>query len=165
MTLVASQDSTELPEEPESGSIKLKKIDPAVLASTMARAISSGNLKLCSRLLDEGADANGINPQCLSCTPLINALQHAQPNITQLLVEKGSRNIGKSCARYPPEGWEPVHFAAWYGYGDILQLLLDIDPYYKCNSPVHPVHLAVAKGHVGCLESSLKRTPLSSSIG
>ena len=51
-------------------------------------------------------------------------------------------------------GFTPFHHAAWMGKVQILRVLLEKAPreILRCCQPVHPIHLAIADGHVKCVE-------------
>ena len=54
---------------------------------------------------------------------------------------------------YLIQGCTPFHYAAFAGNFQILQALFEKAPreILRCCQPVHPIHLAVAGGHLECV--------------
>ncbi|KAG8130502.1 hypothetical protein E2320_017077 [Naja naja] len=95
----------------------------------LSRAAAEGNLADLRRLLDDGADPNGLNVYGRSA---IQVMKLGTPRVAALLLERGADpNVPD-----PSTGSLPVHDAAREGFLDTLQVLvsggarLDLPNYY-----------------------------------
>lgn len=122
-------------------------------------AISAGNLRICERLFEEGANLDLGFPSCTGCTPVVYALYHRQFDIAEYLIAKGATIDGRTCNQLMPPRYTALHFAASDGDLKVLQTLLERNPEaLLCNCPIQPFHLAIANGHVECVELMIEHT-------
>ena len=144
-------------------------------------AIDVGDIELCKRLVENGADLESGFAFCLGCTPLLYSLLSLQPKIAEYLARHGASITGQTCQKWASRGYTPLHYAASHGYLSLLNCLLDRGALklIDMQSPVHPIHLAAANGHTKCVEiildqsyhgmplskSKFKRTNTSSDMG
>lgn len=132
-------------------------------------AIDVGDLELCKRLVENGADLESDLSFCLGCTPLLYSLARNQPGIAEFLVSHGASITGQTCRKWRSRGYTPLHYAACDGNLGLLECLLNRGALelIDVGSPVHPIHLATANGHTQCVEIILDQSyhgmPISSS--
>ena len=125
------------------------------MSQALGLAIQLGDVQLCERLIEEGADLNLGMKDCLGCTPVLYALHHGRPAIAERLIKRGASISGATCENRKTQGFTALHYAARGGYTELLQLLLarsTKSDVFHLQSPVHPIHLAVASGNIRCLE-------------
>lgn len=96
-----------------------------VMRTPLIVAVLNGNLPLAVLLLDYGAKVDGIEgPHLL--TPLETAVRNQKPEIAHLLLQRGA-NIDltqtQSTIVTPP-----LHYAAYNGYVQLVELLLEWNP-------------------------------------
>ncbi|XP_033029200.1 cyclin-dependent kinase 4 inhibitor B-like isoform X2 [Lacerta agilis] len=85
-------------------------------ANALTRAAAEGNLAQARRLLDAGADPNGLN--CFGRSA-IQVMRMGDPHVAQLLLERGADpNVPD-----PSTGSYPAHDAAHQGFLDTLRML------------------------------------------
>jgi len=84
-----------------------------------------GHLETLRLLLVKGADVNVVSRHPIGATPLIAALFGRQVEAAKILIEDGAdvtaRRGGKG---WPRAGWSPLHYAAAYGFVDVISALL-----------------------------------------
>ena len=121
-------------------------------------AIEVGELQLCKRLVKDGADLCTGYVSCAGCTPLLYALAHGKEDIATYLVSESASIDGASCLKWPSRGYTVFHHAAFHGWVDFLVLLLKKFPRRldQIKTPVHPIHIAITKGHKDCLNIMLE---------
>jgi ankyrin repeat protein len=88
---------------------------------------------------------------CGGCTLVLTALNSGHDEIARYLIRKGAPTAGQICDRWPTRGYSAVHLASQKeAQTDILRTLLLKDQESGCpcfQSPVHPIHIAVACGN------------------
>lgn len=110
-------------------------------------------------MIEDGSDLDRGLGGCSGCIPVLYALHHGNPSIAELLVKKGASFSGETCSDWTTRGYTPFHYAASYGYIDLLRLLLEASSKFglvHLQSPVHPIHLAIAGGNTDCLKLILE---------
>ncbi|KAL9027888.1 MAG: hypothetical protein Q9196_003660 [Gyalolechia fulgens] len=123
-------------------------------------AIDRADTDMCQSIIEEGASLDLAFNECHGCTPLLYALSDSPLGkdgleIVELLARKGPSIRSTTCdLAANVRGFTALHYAAKFGYFDLLQILLDKDPMMileLCTS-VHPFHFAVLEGHYECVE-------------
>ena len=117
-------------------------------------AIETDDLQLCKRLVTEGENMNLGYASCAGCTPLLYSLHGQRVMIAEFLVEQGALTTGETCDMLPTRGYTALHYAARYGLDKLLEMLLQKAPkgLLQLKTSIHPIHLAIANGHVKCLD-------------
>lgn len=120
----------------------------------MKVAIDLGDLELCKRLVESGADLICGFVWCMGCTHLLYSLHVGQVAIAEYLVSQGASIAGSTCEIWPTRGFTPFHYAAALGSTELLRLLLEKAPseIYVSRDPVHPIHLAVLNDAAECVK-------------
>jgi RNA polymerase sigma factor (sigma-70 family) len=94
--------------------------------TALGLAAHFGHLDTMRLLLDRGADRNVVSRHPIGATPLIAALFGRKVEAARILIEHGAdvttRRGGLGFSR---AGWSPLHYAAAYGFLDIVALLLE----------------------------------------
>ncbi len=94
--------------------------------TALGLAAHFGQLETMGLLLDRGSDVNVVSRHPIGATPLIAALFGRKVEAARILIERGAdvttRRGGKA---WPRAGWTPLHYAAAYGFLDIVSLLLE----------------------------------------
>ena len=123
-------------------------------------AIDAGDMDLCKRLVESKPDLDSGFTFCLGCTPLLYSLIMDRPEIAEFLVSNGASITGQTCRQYSTRGFTSLHYAASYGYLDLLNSLLKRGALelIDMRSPVHPIHLAAANGQTKCVEMILDQS-------
>jgi ankyrin repeat protein len=77
-------------------------------------------------LLDRGADVNVVSRHPIGATPLIAALFGRRVEAARILIERGADvSMKRGGEGWPRGGWTPLHYAAAYGFLDIVSRLLE----------------------------------------
>ena len=125
------------------------------LTECLQVALELGDVARCESLIAGGV---GCGPEevlhCNGCTPVLYAFSQGRPEIARLLVSKGALIEGSSCDKTSFPGFTSFHHAAALGDTDLLGLLYEKAPGIKLHycRPVHPIHLAIARGYIDCVE-------------
>jgi RNA polymerase sigma factor (sigma-70 family) len=94
--------------------------------TALGLAAHFGHLDTMRLLLDRGADRSVVSRHPIGATPLIAALFGRRVEAARILIEHGAdvttRRGGKG---WPRAGWSPLHYAAAYGFVDLMALLLE----------------------------------------
>lgn len=129
------------------------------MSGALKLAIDLAELELCKRAVEDGASLSVGFRECQGCTPLLYALhrsplKQAQLDIVELLVVRGASIEGTACNLCKNKGFTVLHYAATFGYLQLLQMLLNKHPMamIELRTAVHPIHLACFWGHLGCVE-------------
>ena len=117
-------------------------------------AIDFDNLDLCQRAIHDGADINHGYCFCREETPLLYSLHKMRPTVAEYLVLQGASTKGHSCERWETRGYSVFHHAASMDSSRVLKALLEkkAQEFMDLDNDIHPVHLAVANGHVECVK-------------
>lgn len=94
--------------------------------TALALAAHFGHLDTMRFLLDRGADVNVVSRHPIGVTPLIAALFGRRVEAARLLIERGA-DVGRARGGkgWPRAGWTPLHYAAAYGFVDLVSLLIE----------------------------------------
>ena len=119
----------------------------------MKIAIDLGDLGLCKRLVECGANLVSGFDECMGCTPLLYSLHKGQTAIATYLVS----TAGSTCKARPTQGFTTLHYAAASNSVELLRLLLEKSPseIYVDHDTIHHLHLAVLHGNAECVKSIL----------
>ena len=94
--------------------------------TSLSLAAHFGHLDTMRLLLDRGADASVVSRHPVGATPLIAALFGRRVEAARMLIERGADVDTKRGGKgWPRAGWSPLHYAAAYGFVDIVALLLE----------------------------------------
>jgi RNA polymerase sigma factor (sigma-70 family) len=94
--------------------------------TALALAAHFGHLDTMRLLLDRGADAGVVSRHPIGATPLIAALFGRRVEAARMLIERGADVHRKRGGKgWPRAGWSPLHYAAAYGFADIVAMLLE----------------------------------------
>jgi RNA polymerase sigma factor (sigma-70 family) len=94
--------------------------------TALGLAAHFGHLETLRLLLERGGDVNVVSRHPIGVTPLHAALFGRQVEAARILIERGSDvNARRGGAAWPRAGWTPLHYAAAYGFGDLIRALLD----------------------------------------
>src|SRR5256885_7222216 len=135
-------------------------------AAAFFDAIKAGELDRVKAMVS--ADPSLVNARDADGTAILTAVYHRQKEIVNLLVARGAslslfeaaaageierveRLIGESPSDvngYSPDGWTPLHLAAFFGHAKIVELLLahgaDVTARAKNPNANTPLHAALA---------------------
>ena len=120
-------------------------------------AIDTGDLELCTRIIQSGTDLEAGFEGCSRCTPLLYSLHKGQYSISIYLVSQGCSLKGSTCGVWGTRGFTALHYAAANGYVELLRLLLEKSQseVFLNHDPIHPIHLAVLGDSAECVISIL----------
>jgi RNA polymerase sigma factor (sigma-70 family) len=94
--------------------------------TALGLAAHFGHLDTMRLLLEREADTSIVSRHPIGATPLIAALFGRRVEAARMLIESGAdvtrRRGGKG---WPRAGWSPLHYAAAYGFLEIVALLLE----------------------------------------
>jgi uncharacterized protein len=77
-------------------------------------------------LLDQGADIDVVSTHRLGVTPLHASLFGKSTATARLLIENGANvNIARGGNGWPRAGWTALHYAAGFGFDELVPLLLE----------------------------------------
>ena len=116
-------------------------------------AIEEGDLDLCQKLVEYGENLDSGFRSCLGCTPLLYSLHHARSEVSKYLVLQGASIAGETCDLWLTVGYTAFHYAARYGYLELLRELLKRPTEISLQrlNP-NPIHLAIQYGHTECAQ-------------
>ncbi|KAL8751136.1 MAG: hypothetical protein Q9199_006624 [Rusavskia elegans] len=133
-------------------------IDSFSTSRMLQDAIDLADIELCKRLIDEGASLS-IGFDGCGCSPLLYLL-HQSPlgkdkiEMAEFLATRDASIEGVVCQRWSHRGSTVFHYAADFAYTKLLQVLLDkhLSSFFELDTLIHPLHLAVLKGHYECAQ-------------
>jgi len=114
-----------------------------------------GKVETMRYLLDHGADINAVSKHPMGVTPLHAALFGKRLEAARLLIELGADvNVRRGGENWPRSGWTALHYAAGYGFIDLIQPLVDHDAELntKDNDGKTPLRVAVDAGQTTATE-------------
>ena len=89
------------------------------------RAVQHGEVGTIQRLIDGGADIDGVRERGLFRPLVLAAIcGYQRPEVFRLLVEAGA-DPNVVCTEAPWDGWTPLFFACRHFHPDLVRLLLD----------------------------------------
>lgn len=95
-------------------------------ATPLALAAHFGHLETVKVLLERGADINAVVRNILEVTPLHAALFGRKREVALYLIECGADvTLKRGGKGMPRAGWTALHYAAAFGYGELVEPLLD----------------------------------------
>lgn len=87
------------------------------------------------------------------------ALYRGNYRLARYLIDQGATTAGRICNQLARPGYTAFHYATSDGNLVVLQTLLEQNPEALLHEDaVHPVHLAVANGHVEWVEYMIEHT-------
>jgi len=89
--------------------------------SALCQAVVSGTARQVKKLIDEGADINGVEV-AESRTPLTAAIDHGKTEMALLLLQLGADPNARPKKNWKPES--PLHLAALRGHLDVVRELI-----------------------------------------
>ena len=94
--------------------------------TALALAAHFGHADTIRLLLDRGAGVNVVSKHPIEVTPLIAALFGRRLEAAKILIERGADvSARRGGNEPPPRRLEPLHYAAAYGFLEIVSLLLE----------------------------------------
>lgn len=94
--------------------------------TALALAAHFGHPDAVRLLLDRGAGVDVVSRHPIEVTPLIAALFGRRVEAAMILIERGADVTKKRGGKgFPRAGWSPLHYAAAYGFVDIMPMLLE----------------------------------------
>ena len=92
----------------------------------LALAAHFGHEETVEFLLTQGADVNAVSRNELGVTPLHAALYGRRTGVAKLLLRHGADvNVRRGGKGIPRAGWTPLHYAAGYGFAELIVPFLD----------------------------------------
>jgi RNA polymerase sigma factor (sigma-70 family) len=93
--------------------------------TALALASHFGHLDCLRLLIERGADVSLVSRHPIGSTPLIGALFGKQVEAAKILIDHGADVSTQRGGRgWPRSGWRPLHYAAAYGFVDVIGALL-----------------------------------------
>ena len=116
-------------------------------------AITIGDLGMCKRVIQQGADLEAGYQDCNGCTPLLYSLRLRQPLIAEYLALQGAAPAGKVCCDFNLSGYSAFHLATQFNYSTLLQILLErhSNQYLHLTDAIHPFHFAIVSQATECV--------------
>lgn len=111
-------------------------------ASALFAAVSKQAYEICRLLVAAGANVNYVNDKNIGATPLMMAAAYQNMKITNLLLENGAE-VNKIDANGDPA----INWAAYYGYTDIAERLLNAGARTEQVGHGNPREIAMRRGH------------------
>ncbi|HEY7699289.1 MAG TPA: ankyrin repeat domain-containing protein, partial [Vicinamibacteria bacterium] len=94
--------------------------------TALGLAAHFGHLDTMRLLLDRGADVSVVSRHPIGATPLIAALFGRRVEAARILIERGADvQRARGGKGWPRAGWTPLHYAAAFGFPEIVSLLLE----------------------------------------
>jgi RNA polymerase sigma factor (sigma-70 family) len=94
--------------------------------TALGLAAHFGHLETLRLLVRRGGDVNVVSRHPIGVTPLHAALFGRQVEAARILLEHGADvNARRGGGAWPRAGWTPLHYAAAYGFTEIIRALLE----------------------------------------
>lgn len=101
--------------------------------TALGLAAHFGHLETTRWLIDHGANVNEVSRHPLQVTPLHAALFGKQVETARLLIESGANvNIQRGGSGWPRAGWTALHYAAGFGFTELIPLLIERGANQNC---------------------------------
>ena len=111
----------------------------------LALAAHFGQVETTRWLIDRGANMNAVSNHPLHVTPLHAALFGRKIATARLLIESGADvNIARGGVDWPRAGWTALHYAAGFGFTELIPLLLEHGADQSCLDEKQKTPLQVA---------------------
>jgi ankyrin repeat protein len=113
-------------------------------------------------LLDRGADVNAVSRHPIGATPLIGALFGRKVEAARMLIDAGADvHRSRGGTGWPRAGWTPLHYAAAFGYLDLIESLMakGASPEALDESGASPLDAAREAGQQQALRLLNERSP------
>ena len=92
----------------------------------LSLAAHFGRVETAKYLIEQGAKINAVSKHPMGVTPLHAALFGRKLDTAKLLIEHGADvNIRRGGEKWPRSGWTAMHYAAGYGFVDLIPLLIN----------------------------------------
>ena len=108
----------------------------------------------CEGAVDALAQGGNIAVRIRGATPLIASARNGHSEILRILLSHGS-DVNEAD---PETMWTALHFAAVFGHGDFVELLISSGAIVEAvdYAGMTPLHLACQEGHVSCVLKLMK---------
>jgi RNA polymerase sigma factor (sigma-70 family) len=91
----------------------------------LSLAAHFGHVETVKFLINQGADIDAVSRNELKVTALHACLYGRRVNVAELLIERGADvNIKRGGNRIPRAGWTALHYAAGYGFVQLMEPIL-----------------------------------------
>ena len=123
--------------------------------TVLALAAHFGYTETAAFLIDQGADVNAVARHEMRVTPLHAALFGRKVETARLLIERGADvTIKRGGKGWPRSGWTALHYAAGFGFAELVQPLLSrgADPGARDDEGQTPLDVAVEAGQAKIVE-------------
>jgi ankyrin repeat protein len=123
--------------------------------TALALAAHFGHSETAAFLIDQGADINAIARHEMKVTPLHAALFGRRIETAKLLIERGADvTIRRGGSGWPRSGWTALHYAAGFGFVDLVEPLLNAgaDPEALDDEGRTPMEIADEAGQAEIVE-------------
>ncbi|TVY36887.1 Vegetative incompatibility protein [Lachnellula occidentalis] len=142
-----------------------QKQSSTMATRSLSLAIDLNNIELCKKGVEGGADINSPHAGCKCCKPVIIALRDRKFEIASYLIEMGASTTGQVCDTSTYRGYSAVHLACRNESETQLLIVLlkkDLEAgSLSFQSPLNPIHLAVARNNIPGLKILLQHARIN----